>query len=192
VPEHRTHRAIDGFLGTNPGLAMNTAPLYRLPWAQVFVRSVSTSAIGALQGALDAYTGIVAKRVSTNTGKATRLDPAALNAAARTRSAVLEMKSVLKRNFETMMTQIDAGQEIPLDDRLRYRYESSQIARRCAELCDDLMPLLGGRAIYLDSPIVRYWLDINAARAHVANDPTLIGASTGAAQLGEEVREFFI
>jgi len=44
---------------------------------------------------------------------------------------------------------------------------------------DHQLPLLGGRAIYMDSPLVRYWLDINAARAHVANDPAVVGGSLG-------------
>jgi 3-hydroxy-9,10-secoandrosta-1,3,5(10)-triene-9,17-dione monooxygenase len=79
-----------------------------------------------------------------------------------------------------------------MSDRVRYRYESAQVARRCADLCDELMPLLGGRAIYMDSPLVRYWLDINAARAHVANDPALIGTSLGALYLGEPIQEFFV
>jgi 3-hydroxy-9,10-secoandrosta-1,3,5(10)-triene-9,17-dione monooxygenase len=192
VPEYRTHRGVDGFALTNPGQAVNTAPLYRVPWAQVFVRAVSTAAIGALQGALDGYKSIVAKRISTNTGQATKTDPAALNAAARTQSAILEMKTVLHRNFGEIMASVRAGREIPLTDRLRYRYESSQIVRRCADLCDELMPLVGGRAIYMDSPIVRFWLDLNAARAHVANDPNLIGRSLGAMYLGEQVQEFFI
>jgi 3-hydroxy-9,10-secoandrosta-1,3,5(10)-triene-9,17-dione monooxygenase len=192
VPEHRTHRAVDGFLCKNPGQAVNTAPLYRLPWAQVFVRAVSSAAIGALQGALDAYIGIASKRVSTNTGKATKVDPAALNAAARTQSAVLEMKSILRRNMDEMMAKLRAGEEIPMQDRIRYRFESSQVVRRCAAHCDELMPLLGGRAIYMDSPVVRYWLDINAARAHVANDPAVVGTSLGALYLGEQVQEFFV
>jgi 3-hydroxy-9,10-secoandrosta-1,3,5(10)-triene-9,17-dione monooxygenase len=192
VPEYRTHRAVDGFLCKNPGQAVNTAPLYRLPWAQVFVRAVSTAAIGALQGALNAYNSIGAKRVSTNTGKSTKLDPFALNAAARTQTAILEMKGTLYRNFDEMMALVRAGAEIPMGDRIRYRFESSQIARRCADLCDELMPLLGGRAIYMDSPVVRYWLDINAARAHVANDPAIIGTSLGALYLGENVQEFFV
>jgi 3-hydroxy-9,10-secoandrosta-1,3,5(10)-triene-9,17-dione monooxygenase len=192
VPEYRTHRAIDGFALTNPGQAVNTGPLYRVPWAQVFVRAVSTAAIGALQGALDGYKSIVAKRVSTNTGQASKSDPAALNAAARTQSAILEMKTVLHRNFDEIMASVRAGREIPLVDRVRYRYESSLIGRRCADLCDELMPLVGGRAIYTDSPIVRYWLDINAARAHVANDPRLIGNSLGAMYVGEQVQEFFV
>ena len=192
VPEYRTHRAIDGFALTNPGQALNTAPLYRVPWAQVFVRAVSSAAIGALQGALDAYKSIVAKRVSTNTGQATKSDPMALNAAAGTQSAILEMKTVLERNFDQIMESVRAGREIALTDRMRYRYESSQVAGRCADLCDELMPLLGGRAIYMDSPVVRYWLDINAARAHVANNPRLVGTSLGATYIGEPVQEFFI
>jgi 3-hydroxy-9,10-secoandrosta-1,3,5(10)-triene-9,17-dione monooxygenase len=32
--------------------------------------------------------------------------------------------------------------------------------------------LLGGRAIYTSSAIIQPWLDLNAARAHVANDPS--------------------
>jgi 3-hydroxy-9,10-secoandrosta-1,3,5(10)-triene-9,17-dione monooxygenase len=192
VPEHRTHKAVDGYLCKNPGQVQNTAALFRLPWAQVFVRAVSSAAIGALQGALNAFISIAAKRVSTNTGKSTKLDPFALNAAARTQSAILEMKTVLHHSFEEMMKRINAGEEIPIQDRIRYRFESSQVVRRCAVLCDELMPLLGGRAIYMDSPVVRYWLDINAARAHVANDPAIIGTSLGALYVGENVQEFFI
>ncbi len=192
VPEHRTHKAVDGFLCRNPGQAQNTAAIFRLPWAQVFVRAVSTSAIGALQGGLNAFTGIAAKRVSTNTGKSSKLDPFALNAAARTQSAIFEMKTVLMKSFDEMMGTLRAGKEIPVPDRIRYRFESSQVVRRCAALCDELMPLLGGRAIYMDSPLVRYWLDMNAARAHVANDPAIIGTSLGALYVGENVQEFFV
>ena len=166
VPEHRTHRAIDGFLCKNPGQVANGAALYRLPWAQVFVRAVSSAAIGALQGAL--------------------------NAAARTQSAIREMKTLLHKSFDEMVALTHAGAEIPMQDRIRYRFESSQVVRRCADLCDELMPLLGGRAIYMDSPVVRYWLDINAARAHVANDPSIIGTSLGALYVGENVQEFFV
>jgi hypothetical protein len=35
-------------------------------------------------------------------------------------------------------------------------------------------------------------LDINAARAHIANDPGLIGTSLGSMYLGENVQESFV
>ena len=192
VPEYRTHRAYDGFMGTNPGNAVNDGALYRLPWAQVFVRSVSTAAIGATQGALDAFVEIAGKRVSTNTGKASKADPFVMNAVARTQSAIDEMKGTLQRNFTEMMRRVRANEPLTIPERVHWRYQSAQIARRCAGLVDGLVPLLGGRAIYNDSPIIRYWLDINASRAHVANDPTLIGTTLGALRLGVEAQDFFV
>ena len=38
VPEHRTHKLIDGFMRKSPGNAVNPSPLYRLPFGQIFVR----------------------------------------------------------------------------------------------------------------------------------------------------------
>ena len=42
VPAHRMIRYSDNFKGVAPGLAVNTSPLYRLPWGQVFFRGVAT------------------------------------------------------------------------------------------------------------------------------------------------------
>ena len=68
VPEYRTQKYSDNFRGVGPGLAVNTAPLYRLPFGQVFFRGVSTGAIGALQGMLDAYLDYGKKRIGRATG----------------------------------------------------------------------------------------------------------------------------
>jgi 3-hydroxy-9,10-secoandrosta-1,3,5(10)-triene-9,17-dione monooxygenase len=192
VPEYRTHRAADGFHGTNPGLAVNDGPLYRLPWAQLFVRVISTGSIGAAQAALDTYYELAARRVSTNTGRSAKMDPIALNTAARAQASIDEMRTLLFHNFDVMMDTIRAGRTISYADRVRYRYESAQVARRCAAIADDLMLMLGGWAIYNTSPMVQWWLDLNAARAHVASDPNLIGSSLGAICLGQEVHEAFV
>ena len=58
-----------------------------------------------------------------------------------------------------------------MDRRAMFAYQSSTVVRRMASLIDDIVRLLGGRAIYMSSPILQPWLDIHAARAHVANDP---------------------
>ena len=36
VPEHRTHKAMDGYLCRNPGQEVNTGDLFKLPWAAIF------------------------------------------------------------------------------------------------------------------------------------------------------------
>ena len=54
---------------------------------------------------------------------------------------------------------------------VRWSDQSSSVVRRMAALVDDIVKLLCGRAIYMTSPVLQPWLDLNAARAHVANDP---------------------
>lgn len=185
VPEHRTHKSIDGFLCANPGQAENDGPLFRLPWAQVFVRLVSTAAIGGTTAALNGATEIMESRVSTNTGRASKTDPLLINAIARGRAQINEMEAVLHRNMEALMARATAGEDIPMQDRAMYRYQSASVARRCADIVDDLMPLLGGRAIYNSSPLVQPWLDLNAARQHVANDPNNMGPDVLGTRAGQ-------
>lgn len=186
VPEYRTHKAADGFLCTNPGQVENDGPLFRLPWAQVFLRLVSTSALGATIAALDGATKIMESRISTNTGKASKADPLLQGAIARGYAEVDEMETVLTRNMDVLYGRSVAGEEVTMEERARFRYQSSTVARRCAEIVDALLPLLGGRAIYMHSPLIQPWLDLNAARQHVANDPSngaadVIGTRSGQA-----------
>lgn len=186
VPEHRTHRSVDGFLCTNPGQATNPGPLYTLPWAQVFMRSVSTAAFGGARAAISAAREIAETRVSTNTGKASKNDPFLLAAVARAHAEVTEMEMTLRMTFEDLMGHADRGEAIPMEKRTLYAYNSASVVRRMADLVDDMVKLLGGRAIYNHSPIIQPWLDLHAGRAHVANDPAnrtldVVGAMSGQA-----------
>lgn len=185
VPDYRTHKSSDGFLCTNPGQKENDGALYRLPWAQVFLRLVSSAALGGARAGVNAAVQITKDRVSTNTGKASKSDPVLLNAIARAYAQLDEMELVLRRNFDDLIAIAETNQPIPMEKRTLYRYQSASVVRRCADLIDDLMPLLGGRAVYNSSPIVQPWLDLNAARAHVANDPNNMGPDVANGLMGE-------
>ena len=171
IPDYRTHKASDGFACQNPGQQVNEGPLFSLPWAQVFVRSVSTAAFGGAKAAINAAMSIMQDRISTNTGKASKEDPILHAAIAAAHSQMLEMDLTLKATFDDLMEIAESGQPIPMEKRALYAYQSSTVVRRLARLIDDMMQLLGGRAIYMSSEIIQPWLDLNAARAHVANDP---------------------
>lgn len=186
VPDYRTHKASDGFLCQNPGQADNTAPLYALPWAQVFVRSVSTAAFGGARAAINAAMGIMKDRVSTNTGKASKADPILHAAIAAAHAQSLEMEATLRLTFDDLMAIAERGESIPMEKRALYAYQSSTVVRRLARLVDDVMQLLGGRAVYMSSEIIQPWLDLNAARAHVANDPANRTGDVVGTMLGEE------
>ena len=185
VPEYRTHRSIDGFLCQNPGQEVNTGPLYTLPWAQVFVRSVSTAAFGGAQAAINAGLAIMQDRISTNTGKASKQDPILHAALARAIAEKGEMETTLRLTFDDLMGYAERGEAIPMEKRAFYTSPSATVVRRLASLIDDVVQLLGGRAIYMTSDIIQPWLDLHAGRAHVANDPGNRTSDAINAMLGE-------
>ncbi len=191
VPDYRTHRSSDGFHCTNPGQEVNTAPLYQLPWAQVFVRSVSTAAFGGARAAIDAGIRIMLDRVSTNTGKVAKADPILQGAIMRAEAEIAEMEAALRATFDDVMAIAESGEPVPMAKRTFYAYQSSTVVRRLAGLVDGIVQLLGGRAIYMTSEIIQPWLDLNAGRAHVANDPNnRTGDAIGVMLGGEPLNPF--
>lgn len=192
VPEYRTHKASDGFMGTNPGRDTFTSDLYKLPFGQIFVRAVSTAAIGGLQGALDTFLDFAKVRVGDMGNKTSEQAPAQL-AASEAALAVDEMKLILHRNFDVLQTKIKNKQ--PLDDigqRLLFRHQASQVVERCAKHAYQLFSACGGRGIFTDFPLHRYMFDIMAARGHYANNPEQFGRNFGGFLLGRENTDYFI
>ncbi|MDE2435627.1 MAG: flavin-dependent monooxygenase, partial [Sphingomonadales bacterium] len=139
VPEYRTHRSVDGFLCKNPGQAENTGVLYTLPWAQVFVRSVSTAAFGGARAAVNAAVEIMKDRVSTNTGRASKQDPFLLGAIAKAHAQITEMEQTLRLTFDDLMGHAERGEPIPMEKRTLYAYNSSSVVRRLVDLVDDMV-----------------------------------------------------
>lgn len=192
VPEYRTHKAQDGFTCENPGNAVNAAPLFRLPFGQIFVRAVSSSAIGATAGAIEVFKDKVSKRVGKNTGKTASEDAFAQQALAEAGATVDELKLVLHRNFDRLMEAARAGESLGIDERIKMRYDAARVLQRCVEAVDKLFAFAGGSGIYQGHPLLRIFLDLHAGRAHVANNPYNFGRNWGAVQLGAPNTDFFI
>ncbi|MBS0380694.1 MAG: acyl-CoA dehydrogenase family protein [Proteobacteria bacterium] len=192
VPEYRTHRASDGAAGTSPGLELNTAPLYRLPFGQIFVRAVSTSSIGALAGALKHYRAWCAARVAVNDGSRSAEDPSAQLVAAETALAIDEMQLALMRNFDQMMTRLRMHETLTLDERIHYRTQSAAVPERCATLVNRLFYSSGAHGMYRDYPLTRFFLDINCGRTHAANNIHKIARNYGGVLLGLGNQDTFI
>ncbi|MCB1703918.1 MAG: flavin-dependent monooxygenase [Halioglobus sp.] len=191
VPDYRTHRQSDGFAGTNPGVDKDSALLYRLPWAQLFIRVVSTPAIGAARDALSLYTALVRGKAS---GDVTKLaeDTGTQMRIAAARNAIEEMTTVMLANFDAMMAALRAGHPISLEDRILYRYQASLVIEKSIEVVDALFSSAGGSSVFQGSAIQQRFLDIHTARAHVANNPTAFARNLGAVALGAANTDYFI
>ena len=192
VPEYRTHRSLHGFMCDSPGNAVNTAPLFRIPFGQIFTRAVCTSSVGALQGALDAFIKVNKDRVGVNDAKRVALDPGAQEAAAEATHVIDECKMIMYRNFDRMLEAARTGTLLPIEERIKMRYDAALVAPRCADAVNKLFVFSGAQGIHRDHPINRAWLDINAGRNHVANNVGKFARNLGSCLFGLEGDDYFL
>lgn len=192
VPAYRTHRAIHGFECNSPGNAVNDHYIFRLPFGQIFVRAVSSSSIGCLQGVIDSYVTINRDRVGLNDGNKIASDPDAQMALAECIAAVDECKTIMLRNFEEMVCAAQQHQQLAIDRRIRMRFDAALVSRKCTEAINLMFNACGAQGIFRNHPLNRAWLDINAGRQHVANNPFKFGRNVGAVMMGRANEDFFL
>ena len=183
VPAHRVQRTNNWTLEATPGRLINTNPIYAIPFAQVFSRAVSTSAIGALQGAINEFRDNAAKHIGKH-GARTADDPVAQTAVAEAMLTVDSLRLVLERNYEHLMSLARAGEYPDTETRLLYRYQSAYVTNICAERANDLLRSMAASGLYNTNPVARLFRDLHQARGHIANNYLAYGRSYGAVMLG--------
>ncbi|MBV1918188.1 MAG: hypothetical protein KUG65_09030, partial [Sphingomonadaceae bacterium] len=143
------------------------------------------------QGAYDAFLEIARSRVSSADGAVMANSVNAARVAVHVESEIAEMRNTQRSSFNAMMNHAETTGVIPMNERLRYRYEAATIARRCARVVDSMMEILGSAAIYNSSTVLPFWRDIMASRAHFANNPDNLEISVGGHYLGVPSEERF-
>lgn len=192
VPEHRTHRFADGFKCDSPGNKENTAALYRVPFGQLFNRSVSTSAIGMLDGAIEVFVETQSKRVARGDGRKVAGDPSLVAALAEARAVARDLRVVLNANMAELMAYAEKGEVPPMETRVAFRYDSSRVVDACRTAVINLFAVAGGGAAWVTHPIQVYFQALMVARQHHANNPEKPGANFGNVSLGASTTDFFI
>jgi len=184
VPEHRTHRQLDGF----NCIHNQESPMYDLSWAQTFVRVVNTAAIGALKKAVKVF---VESRTGPATTDMTKLanDVETQERLARVMNTIAELEAVMIHNFNKMEA---ADWKPSIEERILYRYQASLVIEKAIGAIDTLFDVAGGRSVFHGHPLQNLWHDIHIARCHVANNPTAFGRNLGSVTMGMENKDVFI
>jgi len=192
VPEYRTHRAQDGFTGLNPGCAVNTSYSFTMPFGQIFTRAVACSSIGALKGVVDSYINVNKDRVGLNDGAKIALDPNAQMALSEAVAVIDECRSILKQDLDFFVDAAKNKKEVDINERILRRFNASRISRKCADAVNEMFIACGAQGIFRGHPLNRAFLDINAGRSHVANNPFKYGRNLGATLMGQPNTDFFL
>jgi 3-hydroxy-9,10-secoandrosta-1,3,5(10)-triene-9,17-dione monooxygenase len=184
VPEHRTHKQMDGFNCVND----QENPMYNLSWAQTFVRVVNSAAIGALKKAVKVF---VESKQGNSTTDMTKFagDVETQERLAKVLNTIAELEAVMYHNFDKMEA---ANWKPSLEDRIMYRYQASLVIDKAIEAIDTLFDVAGGRSVFNGHPLQQLWHDIHIARCHVANNPTAFARNLGSVTLGMENQDVFI
>jgi 3-hydroxy-9,10-secoandrosta-1,3,5(10)-triene-9,17-dione monooxygenase len=194
VPEHRTHRFVDAYMVQNPGQAVNTGPLFRLPFGCLFAFAIAIPAIGAARGAFEAYRTYMQAKVAAYDGSKVADDPFAQRRLSEAAVEIAAAEADVQDTWKAMCAQAEAGETIPLSARARARWSAANIVLRAVRAVDLLFEASGGRALFLDNPMQRYFRDVHAMRAHALNNPDKASQVFGYAELhpGGTPREFFL
>jgi 3-hydroxy-9,10-secoandrosta-1,3,5(10)-triene-9,17-dione monooxygenase len=191
VPGYRTQSMLDNFALKGPGQAVNTSSLYRLPFGQIFVRGISTAALGALQGMLDAFIDFGRKRVTRAGGRSAE-NPFVQLLCAETTSAIDEMKTILHRNFGNLAAYARRGETPPLEERLRYKFQSTAVTERCTLLAARVFKATGAAGLSDELPFGGILADLTAGRQHISNQYEYVGSSWGGTMFGLENKDLMV
>lgn len=190
VPEHRTHKFIDGFTGQNPGLAFNDGPIFRMPFMQVFLRAITASQIGALQALLELFMKYASTKKSD--GKPLSESPESLLLVAEARAAIWEMKSTIRSVFATLQSYVAKGTFPSMEERLLFRHMSAEVADRCVRIADEIVQATGGGLVYDSSGFNRIYRNMQTGRQHVCAQYRPYARKLGAHMFGQQVEEILI
>lgn len=183
VPAHRVQRTNNTSMEATPGRLVNTSPLYAIPFAQVFTRAVSSSCLGALQGAINEFSANAAKHIGKH-GAKTAEDPLAQEVVADAVLTLDQLKLVLERNFEHLWQMAERNEFPDVETRLLYRYQSAHVTNVCAEKVNQLLRCMAASGLYNTNPVARTFRDLHQARGHISNNVAAFGRAFGTVQLG--------
>ncbi len=185
VPAHRSLSFADVFKLVCPGQELNPGPLFRLPYGSVFSYGITTPIIGMATGAYEAHVTYLRERVRVAyVGQKAAQDPFAQVRIAEAAAEIDGAWLALERNMTELMGYARAGEQIPVDLRLRVRRDQVRGTGQSIRAVDRLFENSGGRALKSGTPIQRFWRDAHAGRVHAINDPERALSMYGGGEFG--------
>ena len=148
-------------------------------------------ALGALQGMLAALLDYGRTRVTRAGGRSSE-NPFVQLLCAETAAAIDEMTAVLHRNFRNLHGYAQRGETPPLEERLRYKFQSTAVTERCTLLAARIFKATGAAGLSDDLRFGGILADLMAGRAHISNQHEHVGTSYGGVLFGLESNDLML
>jgi 3-hydroxy-9,10-secoandrosta-1,3,5(10)-triene-9,17-dione monooxygenase len=111
---------------------------------------------------------------------------------AETAAAIEEMKTILHRNFQNLHAYAERGETPPLEERLRYKFQSTAVTERCTLLAARIFKTTGAAGLSEELPFGGILADLTAGRQHISNQYEYVGSSWGGVMFGMESKDLMV
>ncbi len=165
IPTYRTLDLATVVTGRAAIDSGRTQPLYRLPWTVMFPCAVSAALVGIAEGVLKQGIEYQKSRVST-LGVAQVSDSYSRAIIGEAAADIRGSRTQLLFNIGEMYDALDAGHDVPLQQRVACRRDQVRAAWRAAKAADDVYAVCGGNSIRRDTSVQRFWRGVHAGLHH--------------------------
>jgi alkylation response protein AidB-like acyl-CoA dehydrogenase len=190
VPAHRKLTIAQASSNNPPGAAVNTNPLYRIPFLSAVPVCLVSPLLGTAQGAIDEFIALAASRVTRGAvaGGGSRLCdffPVQSRLAEASASVDAARLLIYRDTADVEQLAMD-GQAVNVEQRLRNRRDHAFASKLSREAVDAIFASIGGAGLALDQPIQRMWRDANAISRHISLNWDAVSSMVGQYLLGLE------
>jgi 3-hydroxy-9,10-secoandrosta-1,3,5(10)-triene-9,17-dione monooxygenase len=140
---------------------------------------------------LDAFLDYGKTRVTRAGGRSAE-NPVVQLLCAETAATIDEMKIILHRNVENLSAYARRGEVPPLDERLRYKFQSAWVTERCTLLAARLFKASGAAGLSDELPFGGILADLMAGRQHLSNQFEYVGSNWGGTMFGADTKDFML
>lgn len=188
VPEHRVIRFSDVMKVSTPGRAIEGNTMAHFGFTTFGATTLVAPMLGMAQGALDWFVGAMAKKAKTSLkpgGAGLVAQSPFVQARVGAASAAIDSAmTLLLADLAPVEAKILAGGTLEPAERIRIRRDIGFAAQQAVHAVNLLFEGAGGSATALDTPIQRFWRDINAAARHASLEVQPIYALYGEERFG--------
>lgn len=192
VPFHRRLNFADALAGTSPGAVVNQGPLYRLPFIATTPVGLISTALGAVQGAIDEFVDSIAVRSTRGAALGAGASIAQFSAVqtrfAEATACLDAAKLLLYRSIDDAMACVRRGERIDVAGRIRNRRDHAFAVKLAEQAMAALDSVAGGRGLYRRSILQRAWRDVHAVGKHVSFNWDAVGSMYGQHAFGLEAK----
>jgi len=187
VPEHRWMSWASLQAGKRHPDCPNAEPVYDFPLTTMFAMSVLAPTLGLASAVVSEYAGIARHRVGSGTREHAIADKSTQIELARSRAQVDLLVQALLGDSDAVMTAVEAGRPLTLEERASMRMKYAVAARTALRAGQRLFASLGGSLLPAGTRIERQFRDLHAMCSHFLLQPEPIGEAYGRLMLGLEL-----